>query len=127
MEESRRNFVRKGAYAAIAAGSLGMLSSCKSSEDTQSLSNASKTMVGACGLSCSACSLMKAGKCKGCGPANVVSAEMISMKNCPVLNCASMKKIAYCGTDCMKFTECGKLIGRPYDKSFMEKIKGRLG
>ena len=32
-----------------------------------------------------------------------------------------------CGTDCKKFTECGKLIGRPYDKAFMSKIKARLG
>ena len=127
MRESRRNFVRKGVCAAVAAGSLGMLSSCKSSEDTQAFSNEPEITVGACGLSCSTCPLMKAGKCKGCGPANAVSAEMVSMKNCPVLNCASMKKIAYCGTDCMKFTECGKLIGRPYDKSFMERIKSRLG
>jgi len=127
MKESRRNFVRKGAYAVIAVGGLGTLSSCKGNKVTQTPGSKPEMMVAACGLSCSTCPLMKAGKCKGCGPANGVSAEMVAMKNCPVLNCASMKKIAYCGTDCMKFTDCGKLIGRPYDKSFMEKIKGRLG
>ena len=127
VKESRRNFIKRSAGTAAAAGSLGMLSSCRSKTDeSQAGKDEPKIVVGACGLSCSACPLMKAGKCKGCGPGNTVSAEMVSMKNCPVLNCASMKKITYCGTDCQKFTECGKLIGKPYDKAFMEKIKERL-
>jgi len=127
MKESRRNFMRTSAGIAIAAGTLGALTSCKDKPAQSTAPKAPEIMVGACGLSCSSCPLMKEKKCKGCGPANEVSAEMVSMKNCPVLNCASMKKIAHCGTDCMKFTDCEKLIGRPYDKSFMEKIKGRLG
>lgn len=84
-------------------------------------------MVAACGLACDACPLMKAGKCKGCGPGNGVSEEMVKMKNCAVLTCANMKKIAFCGTDCKKFTDCAKIIGKPYDKTFIEMIKTRLG
>jgi len=120
MEESRRNFVKKGAGFVAATATLGMLSSCEKKTE------ASSKMVGACGICCSTCPLMKAGKCKGCGPADAVSAEMVAKKNCPVLNCASMKKIKYCGTDCKKFAECGKLIGKPYDKAYMDKIKARL-
>lgn len=127
MKESRRNFMRTSTGIAVAAGTLGMLTSCEDKSVESRASKAPKAIVGACGLSCSACPLMKEEKCKGCGPANEVSAEMVSMKNCPVLNCASVKKIAHCGTDCMKFTDCEKLIGRPYDRSFLEKIKGRLG
>ena len=88
----------------------------------------SKPMVAACGLGCNACPLMKAGKCKGCGPANAVSAETAAAKmKCPVFSCARMKGIAYCGTGCKMFTECGKLIGRPYSKEFMQRVKSRLG
>jgi len=125
MKESRRNFIGKSTTAAIAIGGLGMLSSCDKKTDEQQ-SSKPEMVVGACGISCSVCPLMKAGKCKGCGPANVVSAEMVSKKNCPVLNCASMKKIAYCGTDCQKFSECGKLVGHPYHEDFMGKIKAKL-
>ena len=124
MEKSRRNFLKTGTGIAVAAGALGALSSCK--EKPTAIAQTPKAMVGACGLSCDACPLMKAGKCKGCGAGDCVSAEMVKMKNCPVLNCASMKKISYCGTDCMKFTDCKKLIGKPYDKSYMEGIKARL-
>ena len=126
MKESRRNFMRAGAGIAVVAGTLGTITSCKEKAVESSTSTAPKTTVGACGLSCNACPLIKEKKCTGCGPANEVSPEMVSMKNCPVLSCASMKKIAHCGTDCMKFTDCEKLIGRPYDRSFLQKIKGRL-
>ena len=127
MKNSRRNFIGKSTVAAVAVGILGMLSSCdKKTGDQQSSRNEPEIVVGACGISCSVCPLMKAGKCKGCGPGNVVSAEKVSMKNCPVLNCASMKKIAFCGIDCQKFSECGKLVGHPYHKDFMEKIKAKL-
>lgn len=88
-----------------------------------------KLLVGACGIGCSACPLMKNGKCKGCGPANTVSAEMAAVKSekCPVFKCARTKGIAYCGTDCKMFTECGKLVGRPYSRDFMTRLKSRLG
>lgn len=121
MNQSRRGFLQKSGTVAATAGVIGLTGAMSS--------GAAETtpMVAACGLACNVCPLMKAGKCKGCGAANAVPAAMVAKKNCPVLNCASMKKIAYCGTDCKKFTECGKLIGRPYDKSFMGKIKSRLG
>lgn len=121
MNGSRREFLKKGTQIAATASVLGLVVAQAAS------GAATEAMVAACGLACSACPLMKAAKCKGCGAANAVAPEMVAKKNCPVLNCASMKKIAYCGTDCKKFTECGTLIGRPYDKAFMGKIKARLG
>ena len=120
MSVSRRDIVKTGAGAAAAAGALGMLATRGDAAEEK------KPMVAACGLSCTACPLMKAGKCKGCGPGNAVSADMVAKKNCPVLSCASMKKIEYCGTGCKKFMECGKVIGRPYAKEFMEGIKKRM-
>lgn len=121
MNVSRRDFLKKGTQIVATAGVLGV------GVAQTGYAAEEETMVAACGLACSTCPLMKAGKCKGCGPGNGVAAEMVEKKNCPVLNCASVKKIAYCGTDCKKFTACAKLIGRPYAKSFIEKIKGRLG
>jgi predicted ArsR family transcriptional regulator len=70
---------------------------------------------------------MKAGTCKGCGPGNKVAAEVVAKKNCPVLNCASMKKIGFCGTECAMFAKCGKLVGRPYAQEFLDRIAAKLG
>jgi len=120
MREDRRDFLRRSGRAAVVAGAAGLLGAktATAAEETP--------MVAACGIACNTCPLMKAGKCKGCAPGNAASAEMVKMKNCPVLSCANMKKIAYCGTGCMKFAECGKLVGRPYDKAFLDKIKTKL-
>ena len=84
-------------------------------------------MVAACGLSCMACPLMKAGKCKGCASGKEASAELLAKKPCPVLHCAAKKKIDYCGTGCKMFTKCKKLIGKPYAQSFMDMIAKRMG
>ena len=77
--------------------------------------------VGACGICCGACPLMKAGKCKGCGPGTAAMA-----KGCPVWKCANMKGIDYCGTGCKKFTACKKLVGKPYAKSFLDMMAKRM-
>ena len=115
MSASRRDFLRNGGGAAT-AGAVAVLSGHRAVAAEGEAE--AKPMVAACGLACSACPLLKAGKCKGCGPAKA---------KCPVFSCAKMKGIAHCGTECGKFTECGKLIGRPYSKEFMERIKSRLG
>ena len=86
-----------------------------------------KAMIGACGLSCTACPLMKAGTCKGCASGTEATPELLEMKPCPVLQCAAKKKIDYCGTGCKKFAECKKLIGHPYAQSFMDMMKKRMG
>ncbi len=120
MDRSRRNFMTGSAVALGAvAGTLG-------SSKADAAEAADTMMVAACGLSCATCPLMKAKKCKGCGPGNKVSDEMAEMKKCPVLSCAKMKGIDYCGTGCKGFTKCAKMIGRPYDKSFMEKIATKM-
>jgi len=38
-----------------------------------------------------------------------------------------MKKIDYCGTGCKMFATCPKLIGKPYDKSFLDMMAKRMG
>jgi len=117
MDESRRHFLAAGA----AVVGAGVLASTGRAEEEKA-----KPMVAACGLSCMACPLMKAGKCKGCASGKEASEEMLKMKPCPVLQCAAMKKIDYCGTGCKMFTECKKLIGRPYAESYIEGLKKRL-
>ena len=115
MDKTRRGFLAAGATV-VGAGVAGAAAQAQE-----------KSMgVAACGLACGACPLMKAGKCKGCATGKGASAEMLKMKPCPVLQCAAKKGIEYCGRDCKKFTECQKMIGRPYAESFMAKIKKRL-
>ena len=118
MGETRRRFLMTGASVVGA----GMLAGCGPAEAQDK-----KAMVAACGLACSTCPLMKAGKCKGCASGKEASAELLKMKPCPVLQCAAKKKIDYCGTGCKMFADCKKLIGRPYAESFMAKIKKGLG
>ena len=108
----------KGASAAAATGILGA-SAAMGAESKPA-------MIGACGLACTTCPLMKAGKCKGCAPGNKATKAMIEKKGCPVLKCAAMKKIDYCGTGCKMFTKCKKLVGKPYDATFLAKIDKKL-
>ena len=126
MERSRRKFlVTSGS--AVAAGVVGAsIVGCEKAEQAPPPKQA-KAIIGACGLACTACPLMKAGKCKGCASGTEASAEMVEKKPCPVLKCAAMKKIDYCGTGCKMFTKCAKLIGKPYDKAFMAMIDKRMG
>jgi len=116
----RRGFIRQSAQLAAVAGLCAVTG--QKAYGAEGAAN-----IGACGLACNTCPLMKAGKCKGCGAGNAASAEMVAMKKCPVLSCANMKKIDYCGTGCAKFADCAKLIGRPYDKEFIARIKEKLG
>ena len=85
-----------------------------------------KAMIGACGLACTACPVMKAGKCKGCASGKAASAAMIEKKGCKVLKCAAGKKIDYCG-DCKMFTKCKKIIGKPYAQMFVDMQAKRMG
>jgi len=134
MNHSRRSFLNKGGKV-TAAGMLGLLAGgCTGNAQEEPPETETpapekpeqpQAMIGACGLSCMACPLMKAGKCKGCASGTAASAEMLE-KPCPVLKCAAMKKIDYCGTGCAKFTECGKLIGHPYAQPFMDMMKKRM-
>ena len=138
MNHSRRAFLSKGGQIA-ATGMVGVLipgcaqSAQESAQERPAPSQETpepetpKAMVAACGLSCMACPLMKAGTCKGCASGKEATAEMLEMKPCPVLKCAAMKEIDYCGTGCEKFAECEKLIGHPYAQSFMDMMKKRMG
>ena len=124
MGVSRRRFMGKGAGMA-AAGAGVLAAGC--AQGTGKRASAKPVMIAACGLACEACPVMKAGKCKGCGPAKSVAPAMVTKKNCPVLTCANKKGIDYCGRDCPGFTKCKKMIGRPYNQSYMDMIAKRLG
>ena len=117
MKSSRRRFITS-----VAAGSALVGMAATGSALAQDKKPACP-MVGACGLSCNACPLMKAGKCKGCGSGK---SEIAKKKSCPVAKCASKKGIEFCGTGCGAFTKCGKIIGKPYAKEFIAGIKKRL-
>jgi len=136
MNHSRRRFLGRGGQLA-ATGMLGVLATgCTQSPPESAKASPApsreepepetpKAMVAACGLSCMACPMMKAEKCKGCA-AKAEMAKMKEMEPCPVFECAAMKKIDYCGTGCEKFAECEKLIGHPYAQSFMDMMKSRM-
>ena len=128
MDRNRRELLKRGVVAAGAAavGAVGASrANAAEAEEPKEADSAQKTVVGACGLSCSACPLMAAKKCKGCASGKKATPQMLEKKKCPVLACASMKQIEYCGSGCKGFTKCEKLIGRPYAKSFLEKIEKR--
>jgi len=145
MERSRRKFLVNGA-SAVAAGVVGAsIAGCKSSEGPpaepaetkgerkakpkakpEPATKQAEAKIGACGLACTVCPLMKAGKCKGCASGTDATPELLKMKPCPVLKCAAGKPIDYCG-NCKMFTKCKKLIGEPYDKTFMEMQAKRMG
>jgi len=118
MGTTRRGFIGRSAAAAT-AGLLGA-AAAKAAEAAPAV------RVAACGLACTTCPLMAAGKCKGCASGKAASEEMVKAKGCPVLSCAAMKKIDYCGTGCKMFTSCAKLIGRPYDKTFIDMMKKKM-
>jgi len=121
MQVSRRNMLCQGA----AAAAVGILGSKVLADDKPAAK--APAIIGACGLACNACPLMKAGKCTGCASGKDATPELLAKKPCPVLQCAAKKKIDYCGTGCKGFTKCSKLIGKPYDKKFMAMIAKRLG
>ena len=123
MAISRRRFLSGGASAA--AGVLGVTGVAAVGK-AAAKPKKPMAMIGACGLSCKACALMKAGKCKGCASGKEASAAMVAKKPCPVLKCAAKKKIDYCGTGCKMFTKCKKVVGRPYAPSFLAMIDKRL-
>ena len=122
MDPSRREFLTRGGQVA-GAGVLGVLAA----ESTAEAKEGMKPMVAACGLACIACPLMKAKKCKGCATGKTATPALLAKKPCPVLQCAAKKKIDYCGTGCKMFTQCKKMIGKPYAQSFMDMLKKRLG
>jgi len=127
MGVSRRKFLGQGASVAATAGILGASAAgAVEKAGEQEPKKRARAMVGACGLSCKACPLMKAKKCKGCASGKEASAEMLKKKPCPVLRCAAKKKIDYCGTGCKMFTKCPKVVGKPYAESFLAMIEKRL-
>ena len=125
--ETRRGMLAKAGVAAVGAvGALAAANALGKEKAPKAATKKKRKCIGACGLACSTCPLMKAKKCKGCASGKDATPELLEMKPCPVLKCAAMKKIDYCGTGCKMFTTCKKLIGKPYDKTFIAMIAKRL-
>jgi len=126
MKNSRRKFLTGGA-SAVAAGVVGAsLGGCNDDKDQAPVGQeTAKAMIGACGLACAVCPLMKADKCKGCASGKEASDEMVEKKGCAVLKCTAMKKVDYCGS-CKMFTQCKKLIGKPYDQTFIDMMAKKM-
>ena len=130
MTRSRRKFLAGGA-SAMAAGVAGMsLVGCKKDEGTTEAGKqgGQQLMVAACGLCCSACPAMKAGKCKGCATGKTVSKEKLEKTKCPILKCIGMKdpKIEFCG-DCKMYTKCKKLTDKVFNQQFIDTLSTKMG
>jgi hypothetical protein len=119
----RREFL-KGT--AVAVTGVGLMALPALGEEAKAQAKAGPPMmVAACGLACTVCPAMIAGKCKGCATGRTATPEMLK-KPCPVLQCAAGKQLDYCG-NCKMFTTCAKLIGRPYDQAFVAMLAKKLG
>ena len=89
--------------------------------------------TGACGISCDACRLNVRGLCSSCGAGpEPASGEKLKAQYrlfqgyCPILKCASERKIAYCPRDCREFP-CRAFEQGPYPFShgYLEMQKRR--
>ena len=87
--------------------------------------------VGACGIACEVCGFLAKGACGGCVPGDDEGASLVleTQKEqfglaCPVLECASSRKVPYCLKDCDDFP-CELLYrGFPYGKAWLNLFKG---
>ena len=86
--------------------------------------------IGACGIACEVCGFFTKGACQGCVPGDDEGASKVldTQKKkfgfaCPVLECASSRKVGYCLKDCDEFP-CDVLYqGFPYGKAFLNLFK----
>jgi len=86
--------------------------------------------IGACGIACDVCGHLAKGMCEGCVAGNDEGALMKANAQkkqfgfcCPVLECASSRKVGHCLKDCDKFP-CELLYrGFPYSKGFLDIFK----
>jgi hypothetical protein len=84
--------------------------------------------TGACGVNCLACRLATTGVCSPCGPgtsdlaAKKLAAQLRLVGGyCPILKCASDRRIAFCLRDCDQFP-CRHFQDReyPFSNGFLE-------
>ncbi len=86
--------------------------------------------TGACGIDCNVCRLHVMGVCSHCGSgvsqsgrAKLEAQHRLFGMGCPILECASQRKIAYCLRDCSEFP-CDRFSSDrgnyPYSKGFLE-------
>jgi hypothetical protein len=87
--------------------------------------------TGACGINCDACRLNLLGVCSSCGPGKSLEAQRKMTAQvrllgapCPVLECASSRKIDYCLRDCEEFP-CERLRAYPFSEGFLNMQERR--
>lgn len=87
--------------------------------------------TGACGINCDACRLNLMRVCSSCGPGKSLEARKkmaaqvrILGAPCPILECASGRKIDYCLRDCDEFP-CGRLGAYPFSEGFLNMQERR--
>ena len=86
--------------------------------------------IGACGIACELCGLFAKGVCGGCTHGDDENAPVVleTQKKqfgmvCPVLECASSRKVGHCLKDCGEFP-CDVLYqGFPYGKAWLNVFK----
>ena len=86
--------------------------------------------IGACGIACEVCGFLAKGACEGCvaGSDEGASKKLDEQKKkfgmvCPVLECASSRKVGHCLKDCDEFP-CDLLYrGYPYGKAWLNVFK----
>ncbi|MBI3942389.1 MAG: DUF3795 domain-containing protein, partial [Chloroflexi bacterium] len=59
--------------------------------------------IGPCGQACSVCGFHVKGLCEGCLPGDRCPPEKAARQQCPVLFCASSRRIAFCSRDCPQY------------------------
>lgn len=87
--------------------------------------------TGACGINCDACRLNFMRVCSSCGPGKSLEARKkmaaqvrILGAPCPILECASGRKIDYCLRDCDEFP-CERLGAYPFSEGFLKMQERR--
>ena len=86
--------------------------------------------IGACGIACEVCGFLAKGVCGGCVPGDDEGASLVleTQKKqfglaCPVLECASSRKVSHCLKDCDEFP-CELLYrGFPFGKTWLNLFK----
>jgi len=122
MSISRRAFLV--ASGAVAGGSVAALASAVPDAAEQAAkAEPPELVVGACGICCSKCPAMAAGKCKGCGAG---TAEGAAASPCPIRSCAAAKGVAFCGTDCKGFLKCQKIATRSYAAQHLAGVTRKM-
>lgn len=83
-------------------------------EEAVLLSNATKPVVGPCGLVCNLCRRYIDHVCQGCAPGDRCSPEHATGSSCMIVRCAAARGVSHCMRDCPDFPCLLYTTGRLY-------------